>query len=161
MATNAFIGIVVKPQDRGRLIEPNIELLGKPYDTDIREPEFYVTEIEETTEVIRIYHHYDGYPEMLGETLVKEFNDYEKVMNLVAFGDASSINGESARFYNSWRGDSWEYTQPNQDSSVEEYMELELAYLYLFKDGKWYVKYSPSDSDWVELVKVLDNEAEV
>jgi hypothetical protein len=40
-------------------------------------------------------------------------------------------------------------------------MKLELAYLYLFKDGKWYVKYSPSDSDWVELVKVLDNEAEV
>ena len=53
MATNAFIGIVVKPQDRGRLIEPNIELLGKPFETDIREPEFYVTEIEETTEVIR------------------------------------------------------------------------------------------------------------
>ena len=89
MATNAFIGIVVKPQDKRDLLSLTSNFSESRL-TDIREPEFYVTEIEETTEVIRIYHHYDGYPEMLGETLVKEFNDYEKVMNLVAFGDASS-----------------------------------------------------------------------
>ena len=161
MATTALIGVVVKPQDRGRLIEPNFELLGKDIHTELREPEFHVTEIEETTKIISIYHHYDGYPEELGETLLNEFNDYEKALNIMSFGDASSINDDSAKFYNSWRaGEPWEYTSHRQFESEQDFEEAIENYYYLFNDGKWFVKKYEGE-DWVELVKVLDGEADI
>ena len=86
MATRSFIGVVVNPQDKGKFIEPNIVLLGKGISSDFDEPEFHRTTIENTTEVIRIYHHWDGYPEGVGDTLLSEFNTYEKALNLMSGG---------------------------------------------------------------------------
>lgn len=162
MATRSFIGVVVNPQDKGKFIEPNIVLLGKGISSDFDEPEFHRTTIENTTEVIRIYHHWDGYPEGVGETLLSEFNTYEKALNLMSFGDASSINGVDATFYNSWRaGEDWDYTKPKQFESVQEFeSKSNEEYIYLFKDGKWFVKdYYADDPEWKELAKVLDHEA--
>ena len=162
MATRSFIGVVVNPQDKGKAIEPSLELLGKEIETTLENPEFHTTTIDESTEVIRIYHHWDGYPSGVGRTLFEEFNSYEKAINLIAFGDASTINGTDAVFYNSWReGEDWKHTKPRQYTSEQAYEDsCDEDYAYLFKDGKWYVKncWSDEDTDWKELTEELTKE---
>ena len=160
MATRSFIGVVVNPQDKGKAIEPSLELLGKDIETILENPEFHTTTIDESTEVIRIYHHWDGYPSGVGKTLLEEFNSYEKAINLIAFGDASTINGTDAVFYNSWRdGEDWKHTKPRQYTSEQAYGDsCDEDYAYLFKDGKWYVKncWSDEDSDWKAVEEVIE-----
>ena len=162
MATRSFIGVVVNPQDKGKAIEPSLELLGKEIETTLENQEFHTTTIDESTEVIRIYHHWDGYPDGVGRTLFEEFNSYEKAINLIAFGDASDINGTTAVFYNSWReGEDWKHTKPRQYTSEQAYEDsCDEDYAYLFKDGKWYVKncWSDEDKDWKELTEELTKE---
>lgn len=152
MATRSFIGVVVNSQDNGKTISPSLELLGKDIESFLKEAEFHDTVIEDSTKVIRIYHHWDGYPNGVGKTLLKEFNSYEKAINLIAFGDASSIVGTDATFYNSWReGEDWKITKPRQYTSEQAYEDsCNEDYAYLFKDGKWYVKncWSDDDTDW-------------
>jgi hypothetical protein len=160
MATHSFIGVVVNPQDNGKTISPSLELLGKEIFTWLDKPEFHDTVIEETTKVIRIYHHFDGNPDGVGKTLLDEFNSYEKAINLIAFGDASSIIGTNALFYNSWReGEDWKHTKPRQYTSEQAYEEsCDEDYAYLFKDGKWYVKncWSEEDTDWKAVEEVIE-----
>ena len=160
MATRSFIGVVVNPQDKGKAIEPSLELLGKEIETTLENPEFHTTTIDESTEVIRIYHHWDGYPSGVGRTLFEEFNSYEKAINLIAFGDASTINGTDAVFYNSWReGEDWKHTKPRQYTSEQAYEEsCDEDYAYLFKDGKWYVKncWSDEDKDWKAVEEAIE-----
>ena len=67
MATRSFIGVVVNPQDNGKTISPSLELLGKDIESHLEEPEFHDTVIEDSTKVIRIYHHWDGYPDGVGK----------------------------------------------------------------------------------------------
>ena len=77
----------------------------------------------------------------------------------MSFGDASSINGVDATFYNSWRaGEDWDYTKPKQFETVQEFeSKSNEEYIYLFKDGKWFVKdYYADDPEWKELAKVLE-----
>lgn len=159
MATRSFIGVVVNPQDNGKTISPSLELLGKDIESFLKEAEFHDTVIENSTKVIRIYHHWDGYPDGVGQTLLDEFNSYEKAINLIAFGDASDINGTTAVFYNSWReGEDWKRTKPRQYASEQAYEEsCDEDYAYLFKDDKWYVKncWSDEDTDWKAVEEVI------
>lgn len=159
MATRSFIGVVVNPQDNGKTISPSLELLGKEIFTWLDKPEFHDTVIGETTKVIRIYHHWDGYPDGVGKTLLNEFNSYEKAINLISFGAASSIIGTNALFYNSWRaGEDWKDTKPIQYTSEQDYDDsCDEDYAYLFKDGKWYVKnsWSGEDGDWKAVEEVI------
>ena len=133
MATRSFIGVVVNPQDNGKTISPSLELLGKDIESFLNEAEFHDTLIEDSTKVIRIYHHWDGYPDGVGKTLLEEFNSYEKAINLMSFGDASDICGTNAVFYNSWReGEDWKHTKPRQYTSEGEYEALaDEDYAYL------------------------------
>ena len=141
MATRSFIGVVVNPQDKGKFIEPNIVLLGKGISSDFDEPEFHRTTIENTTEVIRIYHHWDGYPEGVGEDLLRDFNSYDKALKLILEGDHSTP-------YESYtsKGEDWVSNRPDQRTEPICYEE----YLYVFKDGEW--KMPTEDDDYEDLV---------
>ena len=163
MATRSFIGVVVNPQDKGKAIEPSLELLGKEIETTLENPELHTTTIDESTEVIRIYHHWDGYPSGVGKTLLEEFNSYEKAINLIAFGDASTINGTNAVFYNSWReGEDWKHTKPRQYTSEQAYEDsCDEDYAYLFKDGKWYVKNCWAEKGGAEWQELTDSDRKI
>lgn len=158
MYSSAYIGVVVKPQDRETIIKPSLELFGKDIESEFKIPSFRNTIIAEDTEVIRIYHNLDGNINRLGEVLLKDFNSYEKAMNLMAFGDANTIIEEKATFYNSWRnGEEWKYTKPKQFKSEKLFESKSLeSYIYLFKDGQWYVKkYFSYDNSWRLLTDIL------
>ena len=163
MSTRSTIAVAINEQDKGRVITPNLDVLGKRICTNFENPVFHNTTLEQG--VISIYHHWDGYPEGVGETLVKEFNDYEKALNLMGFGDASTINGIDATFYNSWReGEDWSFTQPKQYESEDAFEnsfngDVFIEYLYLFKDGEWFVKSQFADNpEWMPLRSVLSAE---
>lgn len=163
MSTRSTIAVVIKEQDKGRVITPNLDVLGKSICTNFANPVFHNTTLEQS--VISIYHHWDGYPEGVGATLLEEFNDYEKALNLMGFGDASTINGIDATFYNSWReGEHWSFTQPKQYESEDAFEnsfndDVFIEYLYLFKDGEWFVKAKFADNpEWMPLASVLSAE---
>jgi hypothetical protein len=152
MGTRASIAVMVKPQDVGKDIVPNIDLLGKTTETNIQ-----TTHIDVSTKFISIFHNWDGHPHNLGKTLLEDFNSYEKALNLISFGNASSINGEVAVFYHSdFYGEHgfWEQTKPLQFNNETQlgckcYLEYS-EYNYLFKDGKWY-------ENGKELEKIINN----
>ena len=47
--------------------------------------------------ILSVYHHWDGYPEWLGKTLVEQYNTKDKVAELIDGGDMSSC----------WTKDRW------------------------------------------------------
>ena len=73
---------VIKPEDKGRVITPDLVLLGKGICSNLKEPVFHNTTLEQGANVISIYHHWDGYPEGVGETLLNEFNHFEGNLNI-------------------------------------------------------------------------------
>lgn len=103
-----------------------------------------------------IYCHLDGYPEHNGALLLECYNTLEKVQELISHGDMSSlaerIEPEAGTkhsfdnpqdgvcvYYHRDRGENWEYVQPFEKNSQEEYYKGNCQeYNYLFKDGKWY-----------------------
>lgn len=156
--TSAYIGIVVKPQDKGTVIKPNLDLLGKGIASEFKSPMLHNTVIDEESEVIRIYHNLDSNLKELGVALIEEFNSYEKALNLMGFGDANSIVSEVATFYNSWRsGEEWAYTKPHQFKSEQIFESKSVeSFIYLFKNGQWWVKQCYAiDKEWKLLSDVL------
>lgn len=170
MATRSIIGVVVNPQDKGISIKPNLEVLGKEINIGVSLDElvFHDIEIDSNTEVIGIYHHNDGDPNYLGKTLLNEFGTYEKVLNLIAFGDASSIIGQKADFYTNWIKSYIERDyqfDPRQYESIQKFEDIHnesldsIVFLYLFKDGEWYIKFKYhkyGNTDWQKLTEVID-----
>ena len=45
--------------------------------------------------IVSVYHHWDGYPEWLGNILKKHYNEDEKVRELIDGGDMSSCYTDS------------------------------------------------------------------
>ena len=114
------------------------------------------------------YCHYDGYPEGVGYTLVQNYSDIDKVKELLSFGDmsflASKVNPEGEHsfnnpeqnvtvFYGRDRGDA---DVDTAITSMDEYHSVMYSscidYLYLFSDGKWFVKDLFDNQGW-KLVK--------
>ena len=152
MATRSNIAVRVKSEDKGKTMHFNVGLLpnGKSYNSS------YKHKIEDVTldkDYIQIYHHWDGYPDGVGRTLVNEFNDYEKALNLMLGGDASSINDEVVIQYCSWRNEPWEDVKP----TLLDEPKLNEEYLYKFEDGKWWFKayYEDDLKEWTDLAEYL------
>jgi hypothetical protein len=119
----------------------------------------FLNMVEEVTlekPVLEIYHHWDGYPDGVGKTLIKKYNDYNTILNLLLGGDASSINGDNVCQYCAWRGEDWKSVKPKQfDEPV-----LNEEYLYKFEDGVWYFKDDYENEDWTNLEEYLNTQKE-
>ncbi len=107
--------------------------------------------------VLSVYHHYDGYPQWLGVILRQKFNTREKVAELLDGGDISCIESDTnwkrekvenhVQYYN----DRGEDTEPRLDLSLEDYLDNDEEYAYVFTlDHEW-VCYDLHDS-----AKVVD-----
>lgn len=152
MSTRSCIFVEVKKEDFLKRMKPDKEMLyAKGYhfgdvDSEKRIPEEEVDKVPATelsAKYIGIYHHWDGYPDGVGETLVNKFNTYEEALNLMLFGDQSTINREDELLPYWLRGAGYkksEDTPPMLESKIP--MDLGKThwaeYVYLFKNGEWY-----------------------
>lgn len=118
--------------------------------------------------VTYVYCHWDGYPSNNGKILAEHYTSFEKIKQLLALGDTSSLGseiGEKHPFgtynlsdeekakYENWttaygrdRGEKG--ITRKRAKNVEEYKkqftESWAEYCYLFEDGCWYVFWNGS-----------------
>lgn len=121
----------------------------------------------EKGEIKAVYCHWDGYPEYVGRTLVANYFTAEKIEELLALGDLSSL-GERVKPN---ENEVHSYDNPVQDVTVayhrdrgEELQEARTfktidevieyfdwnEYYYIFEDGEWYVYYCDGTKNLVE-----------
>ena len=107
---------------------------------------------------------YDGYPTFMGTMLVDHYSDKKKVKTLLSLGDLSELERRiapdprqkhtflvrqnfSCVFYGREKGD---YTRMARTFKRED---LKDTYVYIFKDGEWYMPQGEKDK---KVVEVLD-----
>ena len=151
MATRSNICLILNKEDIGKVVKFNATKLLKDVTCDNK----FLNLVEEVTlekPVLEIYHHWDGYPENLGKTLLEQYNDYDTILNLLLGGDASTINNNSVCQYCAWRGEDWEYVKPKQLDKPAFNEE----YLYKFENGVWYFRDEYENEDWTNLKEYLN-----
>jgi hypothetical protein len=134
----------------------------------------YIGRLLEDGRVEYIYCHFDGYLEGVGDILLNCHNTEEAVKYLISFGDASSIYENTcpaegvyhsfdkpafgvSLYYHRDRKEHWVNVKPSfKDNELEFWSNRWpcVEYLYLFKNGKWYV--SDMSGKVQELSKSLD-----
>ncbi len=150
MATRSNICLILNKEDIGKVVKFNATKLPK----DVTYDNEFLNLVEEVTlekPVLEIYHHWDGYPENLGKTLLEQYNDYDTILNLLLGGDASTINNNNVCQYCAWRGEDWEYVKPKQLDKPAFNEE----YLYKFENGVWYFRDEYENEDWTNLKEYL------
>ena len=93
--------------------------------------------------ILSVYHHWDGYPQWLGVTLVEKYTTKEQVAELLDGGDISCIDSDTncdrqecephVQYYN----DRGEKTEPRLDLNEDDFFDNNEEYSYIFDDGKW------------------------
>lgn len=157
MATRSNIRVILKEEDRNRDMKFNPEMIeikntwgkGQQLETGLWE-----TVNPDGHDTLIVYHHWDGYPEGIGQALLEDYNDYDKALNLVLGGDISSAVGDYSP-YALREGESWDGIKP-QAVNFDERQHNEYDYMF-FKD-KWFVRdcYSEEIKDWTPLEEYLE-----
>lgn len=103
--------------------------------------------------VVATYCHYDGYLEGVGTTLLRNFNDEESAFTLADLGYLSSLHDSMKANL-----DPDQHVNKDDPSYFDSETDLEAnmtnfgaEFVYLFKDGKWFVFDRYSNPNWVVL----------
>ena len=93
--------------------------------------------------ILSVYHHWDGYPQWLGVTLVEKYTTKEQVAELLDGGDISCLESDTnwerqkcephVLYYNA-RG---EDTEPRLDTNEQDFFDNNEEYAYIFDNGIW------------------------
>ena len=93
--------------------------------------------------ILSVYHHWDGYPQWLGVTLVEKYTTKEQVAELLDGGDISCIDSDTdwnlekvekhVQYYN----DRGEKTEPRLDLNEYDFFTNGEEYAYIFDDVNW------------------------
>ena len=127
-----------------------------------------------------VYCHHDGYLEWNGKMLNEHYQDENKVDELLAHGDISSLNknigvkidfmdyelrakNEQCRFYHRDRGEDLMFNEFESDIEYIEWAnEVANGFIYLYAFGAWYVydngfvrTYGNASHKFVELEEAL------
>lgn len=131
MSTRSNIAIKIEPKDFGVDLAEGLE-------TQLNDDTVYPLIVDESRPYLQVYCHFDGYLSGVGEELSK-LTDYEKIKRYIIRGGVSSIDkGVWTQYAVSPRyNEDWESNAPR----VLAEPELDNEYLYVFKDGKWYVQF--------------------
>lgn len=132
----------------------------------------FIGKVDNKTDDVRfIYCHFDGYPEYVGDVLNTYYKDHGKVEDLLDLGDISVLRQEVsadpsyteeeikdkvtvAYFRN--EGEDWDSVTPKHTQLANyEKGEDTIDYLYLYKDGIWYVDVENGFSRWTKVSDLL------
>ncbi len=127
--------------------------------------------IENANETITyIYCHWDGYKKHVGQTLLSHYQSPEKIRELMALGDLSSLGPEIGMQHNfdehvsnwctAYGRDRAEEKVEARTSSLEDLIENREEFLYVYRlDGKWYFKGNESNDKLYLLTQsIIDRE---
>lgn len=165
MSTRSNILVRIKTDDKSTTKKFNPSLVdsiftnvdgGMDNDTCRAKAEKNCKEVELNGDIIQIYHHWDGYPEGVGETLMGEYNTYEKALNLCLGGDISSCVDNNYTSY-AVRGEDWKTIKPRMidtDKPEEIFDGIWIEYLYLFDGDKWLFA-EMGENEWKDLKEYL------
>ena len=151
MATRATITLKIKDEDLNKTKKFDIDKLPEntSYNDDCIEN---LREVTLNKPYISIYHHFDGYPDGLGVTLFTKFNDYDKALNILLGGDASSINGDTIiQYCPAYQDEDWDSTKPDL---TDEIPSADQDYQYYFDGEKWWFR-GYEKTKWKDLEKFL------
>ena len=105
-----------------------------------------------TKKYLGIYCHHNGYPNGVGKELVDRYNNFNSALNLILGGDCSSIVSDLVR-YATRESEEWKYIHPHSLDVIKK-VSGDSAYLYIFKDSKWYLYL---DKCFIHLSKDIDD----
>lgn len=100
-----------------------------------------------------IYCGHDSYLSGLGKVLEENYTTEEKVRELINMGGASSIYPtlNESDFYHRDAGEDLDIEEYESDKELkEEGHDIFCEYMYLFRDGKWYV-FDTKQDDFITL----------
>lgn len=140
MSTTSMIFIKVKREDIGKAIsfdKSQLPVKLSDWVFDKTRSKCKPTTIENN--YLGVYCHWDGDPTGVGDTLLKLYNGYESIVNLIAGGDCSCIDRQKVRHYANRKGEKWKFIKPRQIKKIGD-MGGWTCYTYIFKDGKWRVR---------------------
>lgn len=132
----------------------------------------FIGKVDNKTDNVRfIYCHFDGYPEDVGYILDTYYKDAGKVEDLLDLGDISSLKEEVSASpsytekeikdkvtvaYFRDKGGDWESVAPKHTQLANyEKGEDTIDYLYLYKDGIWYVDVENGLSLWTKVSDLI------
>lgn len=90
--------------------------------------------LNENNKINAIYCHYDGYIDNIGDKLIKNYNNIDKVKELINKGNIQSLENDINKIK------AYDNNEIKEYSSEDEYKKENYEYLYLFKNDKWYYK---------------------
>ena len=162
MSTHSNIYLRLKEETKGTTIKFDPTKLPQPEGD--REFPIKDVNVPKDAKFMRIYHHWDGYVTGVGKTLIEHYKDYDTILNLLAMGDMSSING-TITSYQGWRNENtppqflgdkekvrrWSKTKKelvtrtekttDKDGNLDSKKAICEEYAYLFDGEKWWVSY--------------------
>jgi hypothetical protein len=132
----------------------------------------FIGKVDNKTDDVRfIYCHFDGYPEDVGYILDTYYKDHGKVEDLLNLGDISCLKEEVSASpsytekeikdkvtvaYFRDKGGYWENVAPKHTQLANyEKGEYTIDYLYLYKDGIWYIDKENGLSLWTKVSDLL------
>jgi len=117
------------------------------------------------------YCHFDGYPNGVGNTLVENYFEVEKVEELLSFGDMSFLAPKVTpdgihNFNNPEQGVTVFYGRDRAETDVDsvttpmdEYLSVKYSscidYQYVFTGGNWWVYDNNDKTEWVLVKRYL------
>ena len=120
--------------------------------------------LDDDKQLVGTYNHYDGYPDGLGKTLIKHFNDEDAAEKLAATGYISSIDPESGEIDSKYKDQEPYYKVIDADDAFTAGMMIgdevkdmsgEYGYIWVKELGKWItIKNQGGDS----MAKQLEDE---
>lgn len=140
MATPATIFIKLNPNEIGNSVKFSVENLPTGYKC---ENKYDTPSVKLEKTFMGIYHHWDGDISWLGLTLFRDFNEREKIINLLSAGAISCSSDKKLVPYHAWRNDKWDGDcKPVFTRYVPD---MAFNYQYLYDNGEWYVRTEKSE----------------
>lgn len=91
----------------------------------------------ENNKITYTYLHYDGYPSHTGAILYEEYDDINKIKELINLGDLESINTNEVIAFHRDKGYNFDNLKPETTNYLNEFTTCEFNYLFDVKSKKW------------------------
>lgn len=136
MSTRSNIYLKLKNESKGQTIKFDFRKLPRLHGEQHAQLEFPIKDvtIPENAEYLCVYHHWDGYITGVGNTLQNTYTDYDTILNLLAMGDLSTING-GVTSYQGWRNENCPVRFVDKDTKFSHWVSYKTPKTKKVKDA--------------------------